>query len=134
MLGCLDKRLMFGISSAPELYQHIIRQVISGCLGAENIADDIMVHGRGQKDHDKNLAEVMQRIKEQGLTLNEDKCEFALPKMEFVEHLLSERGIQPTIARVKTVVEARTPENAKEVKIFLGLVSYCAKLATKHRA
>ncbi len=87
MLGCLDKRLIFGISIAPELYQHIIRQVISGCLGAENIADDIIVHGRGQKDHDKNLAEVMERVKEQGLTLSEGKCEFALPKMELVGHL-----------------------------------------------
>ncbi len=129
------KRLMFVIRSAPELYQHIIRQVISGCLRAENIADDIIVHVRGQKDHDKNLAEVMERVKEQGLSLNESKCEFALLKMEFVGHLLSERGIQPTDARVKAVVEARIPENAKEVKSFLGLVTYCAKfipnLATK---
>ncbi|XP_031574960.1 uncharacterized protein K02A2.6-like [Actinia tenebrosa] len=35
------KRLMFGISSAPEMYQHIIQQVLAGCDGASNIADDI---------------------------------------------------------------------------------------------
>ena len=36
------KGLMFGISCAPELYQHIIRQVLSECKGALNIADDLI--------------------------------------------------------------------------------------------
>ena len=33
------KRLNFGISSASEMYQHIIEQVIQGCDGARNISD-----------------------------------------------------------------------------------------------
>ena len=39
------KRLMFGITSAPELYQHIIQQILQGCDGAYNISDDVIVHG-----------------------------------------------------------------------------------------
>ena len=31
------KRLMFGITSAPEFYQHIIQQVLQGCDGVHNI-------------------------------------------------------------------------------------------------
>ena len=39
------KRLMFGICSAPELYQHAIDQVLNsaGCTGCQNISDDIVV-------------------------------------------------------------------------------------------
>ena len=37
------KRLHFGISSASEMYQHIIEQVIQGCGGARNISDDIIL-------------------------------------------------------------------------------------------
>ena len=40
------KRLMFGISSAPELYKHTIQQALQGCEGAYNIHDDIIIHGR----------------------------------------------------------------------------------------
>ena len=40
------KRLMFGISSAPEVYQHVIQQVLQDCEGVANISDDIIVHGR----------------------------------------------------------------------------------------
>ena len=40
------KRLMFGISSAPELYQFTIQRALTSCEGAYNIHDDIIIHGR----------------------------------------------------------------------------------------
>ncbi|KAJ8416539.1 hypothetical protein AAFF_G00358270 [Aldrovandia affinis] len=41
--------------------------------------------------------------------------------------LLSEKGIGPTEERVRAVSEAREPENASEVRSFLGLVSYSSR-------
>ena len=38
------KRLMFGISCAPEVYQKVIRQVLQDCEGVHNILDDVIVH------------------------------------------------------------------------------------------
>ena len=52
------KRLMFGIMSAPELYQHIIQQILQGCNGVYNISDDIVVHGRNIREHDERLNSV----------------------------------------------------------------------------
>ena len=49
------KRLMFEISSAPELYQHTIQQVLAGCEGAYNIHDDIIIHGRTVEEHDSRF-------------------------------------------------------------------------------
>ena len=40
------KRLNFGISSASDMYQHVIEQVLQGCEGAHNISDDIIIHGK----------------------------------------------------------------------------------------
>ncbi len=40
--------------------------------------------------------------------------------------LLSEKGIGPTAERVRAVVEAREPENASEVRSFLGLAGLAA--------
>jgi len=72
------KCLMFGISSAPELYQHTIQQVLEGCEGAYNIHDDIVIHGRTVKEHDVRLRKTLKRIQEKGLTLNRDKCAFSM--------------------------------------------------------
>ena len=72
------KRLMFGISSAPEKYQKVISDVIRGCRGVANIADDLIVHGVNLEEHDQNLHAVLQCLRERGLTLNGAKCGFRL--------------------------------------------------------
>ena len=77
------KRLMFGVTSAPDKYQKIVADVLHGCEGVANLADDLIVHGCGIKEHDRNLNAVLTRLKEKGLTLNGYKCQFRLPKLTF---------------------------------------------------
>ena len=78
------KRMLFGVNSAPELYQHIIRQVLQDCPGTANIADDIIVHGKDEKQHDERLERVFRRLADVGLTLNKDKCQLRLNHLEFI--------------------------------------------------
>ena len=70
------KRLMFGITSAPEKYQKIVKDVLIGCKEVANIADDLIIHGCGIKEHDENLLAILRRLRERGLTLNEKKCQY----------------------------------------------------------
>ena len=121
------KRLMFGITSAPEKYQKIVKDVLIGCKGVANIADDLIIHGCGIKEHDENLLAVLRRLKERGLTLNEKKCRFRLPKLTFFGHDLSGKGIAASEEKVSAIENAKPPLSAAEVRSFLGLVQYCAK-------
>lgn len=123
------KRLMFGICSAPELYQHVINQVLhgAGCVGCQNISDDIVVYGKDVAEHDERLKKVLHTLKERGLTLNKKKCVFRMNEIEFMGHLLSEKGIGPTESRVKALQEAREPKDSSEVRSFLGLVNFSAR-------
>ena len=121
------KRLIFGISAAPEIYQHAIQQVLAGCEGAQNISDDIIIHGRDMKDHDQKLDKVLQYLKKRGLTLNKEKCEFRMSKLIFMGKVLSDKGVGPTGAKVEAVVNAREPQNVSEVRSFLGLVNFNAR-------
>ena len=43
------KRLMFGVSCAPELYQRTMQQTLAGCKGVRNILDDIIVFASSEK-------------------------------------------------------------------------------------
>ena len=49
------KRLMFGITSAPEKYQQVIQQVLQDCRGTANVSDDIIIYGANTDEHDKRL-------------------------------------------------------------------------------
>ena len=73
-----DIKDLFGITSAPEKYQNIIKDVLQGCPGVANIADDLIIHGKGLEEHDRHLFGVLKRLKECGLTLNAGKCQFWL--------------------------------------------------------
>lgn len=121
------KRLGFGINSAPEKYQKIIKDVLQGCRGVANIADDLIIYGCGLEDHDRNLVQVLERLKEANLTLNRKKCEFRLPKLTFFGHDLGREGISPSEEKVASVLNTRAPETVAEVRSFLGLVQYSAK-------
>jgi len=121
------KRLIFGLSSAPEMYQYVIQQTLQGIPGARNISDDIIVFGTDQESHDKSLELTLERLKLKGLTLNREKCLFSVPELVFFGFKISADGIKPDDKKVDAVKNARPPQNAAEVRSFLGLVNYCAR-------
>ena len=120
------KRLNFGISSAPEVFQRIVQQVLSGLAGARSIAVDIIIFGN-EENHEGRLQAVLQRLQSKGLTLNRDKCEFGVSKTTFMGHVLTPMGVAPRKLKEKAVIEAKRPENPAEIRSFLGLVTYMSK-------
>lgn len=48
-------------------------------------------------------------------------------KLIFMGMLLTQKGISPTAERVRAVAEALEPENASEVRSFLGLAGYSSR-------
>ena len=121
------KHLMFGVTSAPEKHQKIVADVLHGCEGVANLADDFIVHGRGIKEHDRNLHAVLTRLKEKGLTLNGDKRQFRLPKLTFFANDLSRQGVAPSKEKVAANLNASPPQDASRVRSFVQLVQYSAK-------
>ena len=122
------KRLNFGISSASEMYQHIIEQVIQGCEGARNISDDIIVFGKTKQEHDARVCQVLERLRDRGLTLNPDKSKFCMDRLVFFGgNVLSRKGIAPEEVKVEAILHAKEPENVLEVRSFLGLVNFNAR-------
>ncbi len=104
-----------------------IAAVLAGIEGVENISDDIIIHAPDKESHDKRLHAVLRRLENCDSTLYAEKCQFNMDKLVFMGMLLSEKGIVPTAARVRVVVEAREPENASEVRSFLGLAGYSSR-------
>ena len=117
------KRLLFGVSSASEQYQHEIAAALAGIEGVENISDDIVIHAPDEETHNERLHAVMQRPSRCGLTVNGAKCQFNLERLVFMGILLSQKGIGPTKDRVKAVVEAQEPDLVTDHKPLEAIYS-----------
>lgn len=119
-------RLPFGISSAPEHFQRRMSQMMESQEGVLCHADDILVFGRNKEEHDRRLHQVLQKAKEEGLTLNE-KCEFGRDSMIFVGHTVTAAGIEADPGKVKAITNMPEPKNVADVRRLLGMANYLAK-------
>jgi len=121
------KRLMFGLSSAPEKYQKIVWDVLKNCEGVANIADDVIVYGSDQMEHDKRLHKVLTTLLDSGFTLNPQKCQFRMSQLTFFGHDLGKQGVSPSKEKVSAIEHAKPPKNSSEARSFMGLVQYSSK-------
>ena len=78
------KRLPFGISSRPEIFQPEISKVLDGLTGVVCMMDDIVVFGSTGEERDKHLREVLTKLQVSGLRLNKQKCRFRESEIEFL--------------------------------------------------
>ncbi|XP_062550554.1 uncharacterized protein K02A2.6-like [Armigeres subalbatus] len=52
------KRLPFGLVTAPEIFQRIMEEMLSGCEGTYWYLDDVIIEGETKEIHDRNLNKV----------------------------------------------------------------------------
>ena len=113
------KRLMFGLSSAAEVFQNAIQTTLQGIPKAFNISDDILVHGRTQAEHDDNLRQVFEQVRATNLTLNREKCVFNQRHLSFFGHVWSPEGVSADPQKLEAIRKMKTTENAEEVRSLL---------------
>ena len=126
------KRLLFGVNSASEVFQHKIGSALVGMEGVTNISDNIVVHAPDKATHDERMRQALSRIKAVNLTLNWHMCKIGMSELEFFGYLVSEKGIGPMDQWVQVVTDAREPENINELRSFLGLVNYSVRFIPRY--
>lgn len=104
------KRLIFGVNCAPELFQKLLEQLLSGCKNVINYIDDIVIFGASETEHDDAVKNVLAVLKVHGVLLNSQKCKFKVKQITFLGHKLSEFGIEPSMDKVEAVQRFRAPK------------------------
>ncbi|KAL0190869.1 hypothetical protein M9458_013567 [Cirrhinus mrigala] len=89
-------------------------------------ADDVLVCGRNRQEHDQRLHRVLQKMQEEGLTLNE-KCEFRQEHSMFVGHRVSSKGIEPDPNKVKAILQMPELTQVEDVRRLMGMANYLSK-------
>ena len=120
-------RVPFGLAQVPAYFQRLINEVLTDCNFAMGYLDDIIIFSKTKEEHLQHLEEIFEWLRKAGLKLKLQKCSFFKKHIQYLGHLISDEGIQPLPEKLESIAKMPVPQNAKQVKQFLGLVGYYRK-------
>ena len=80
------------------------------------IADDMIIYGRNDQEHDEHLVNVLEVCRKNTLTLTPDKMQFKLPQVSFFGHQWSTRGLSPDPKKIAAVKHMELPQDMETAK------------------
>ncbi len=116
----------FGLKNAPATFQRLMETVL-GELRKQICfvyIDDIIIYSHSVAQHFIDLKIVLHRLDIAGLTINLKKCNFFLPEITFLGHVVSNKGITADPSKVEAIRAFPAPTTLKEVQRFLGLAGW----------
>jgi cleavage and polyadenylation specificity factor subunit 1 len=114
----------FGLKNAGMTFQRLMDKIFFDLPFTFIYLDDLLVASRDKEEHISHLQEVLQRLQDNGLVLNTDKCVFGQREVEFLGHTVSAAGISPLPSRVEAIRSFPRPGTVKELQAFLGLFNF----------
>ena len=92
-----------GLSNSPAVFQRAMNQVLAAHIKANYCLvylDDILIMSTSAEEHAKHLDAVLTSLHEHNLCCQLPKCEFALPELRYLGHLVSGVGVRPDPKKV----------------------------------
>lgn len=130
------ERMPQGITGAPATFQRLMEKAVGDMNLLEVLVylDDLIVFGRTLEEHEERLLKVLDRLAEVGLKISFDKCQFCLPKVKYLGHIVSANGVSPDPAKVEAVTSWPQPTHLKALQSFLGFCGYYRRFIANYAA
>ena len=117
-------RLSMGSIVAQDVFQRKLDAIFLDVPGVTGIADDMVIYGRTNQEHDKHLVNFLEICRKNTLTLNPEKMQFRLPQVSFFRHHWSAWGLSPDPKKIEAVKHMELPWDLETMGSFPGLVNY----------
>ena len=118
------KRLPMGSKVASDIFQRMLDSVYIGLPGVTGIADDMVIFGRNEEEHDRNLILFLETTRKNGLILNKRKLQFKKEEVSFFGHRWNSTGISPDPKKTESILKMQFPPDKETMHFFLGLVNF----------
>ncbi|GJX91273.1 putative reverse transcriptase domain-containing protein [Tanacetum coccineum] len=116
----------FGLTNAPTVFMDLMNRVCKPYLDKFVIVfiDDILIYSKDKKEHEEHLKAILELLKKEKLYAKFSKCEFWIPKVQFLGHVIDSRGIHVDPAKIESIKDWASPKTPTEIRQFLGLAGY----------
>ena len=116
--------LPMGTVVAQDIFQSKLDAIFICMEGVIRVADDMVIAGRDEMEHDRNFLAFMEKCMENNLTLNSEKIQFKQTKVSFYGHCWSKHGISPDPKKIQALKNMEFPPGKETMRSFLGMINY----------
>ena len=119
-------RMAFGLTNAPATFQRLMER----CMGELHLKecliylDDIIIFSKTFEEHLERIENVFKQLERHGLKLKGSKCEFFKTQVQYLGHIVSDKGVQTDPDKISALKKWPVPANIRDLRSFLGFAGY----------
>ncbi|CAF2118563.1 unnamed protein product [Rotaria magnacalcarata] len=117
------------LMNAPPTFQRVMNNLIA--TGRWNYVvvylDDILIFSDSIKEHKKHVTEVLSILQKARFTVSPSKCIIAFEKVEFLSHIITVAGIEPSPDKIQAILDIPSPKTLTQANRFIGKIGYYQK-------
>ena len=130
---CCYRVIPFGLKNVGATYQRLVNQMFNKQIerNVEVYVYDMLIKSKEEKDHLDDLKEMFNTFRQYSMKLNSSKCAFEVSSGKFLEFMVSQRGIEANLKKVRAILEMSSPKMVKEVQSLTRRVATLNKFISK---
>nr|GFC36582.1 putative reverse transcriptase domain-containing protein [Tanacetum cinerariifolium] len=116
----------FSLTNEPVVFMDLMNRVCKPYMDKFVIVfiDDILINLKDEKEHEEHLRRILELLKKKELYAKFSKCEFWIPKVQFLGHVIDSQGIHVNPAKIESVKDWTSPKSPTKIRQFLELAGY----------
>ena len=119
--------MFFGLTNSPATFQTMMNEILKDEIATNKVLvylDDILIFAKDRAEHREQVRRVLDILRQHGLYLKLEKCEFETTETEYLGMIISEGSIRMDPVKTQGVADWPTPRSKGDVQSFLGFCNF----------